>query len=55
MQIEAIDAFVSRQDTFVSLPTGYGKSAIFATLPLVFVKLRGKISWIPIYTTVLKI
>ena len=41
-QIEAIDTFVSGHDTFVSLPTGYGKSVIFAALPLVFDSLRGK-------------
>ncbi|XP_065898784.1 ATP-dependent DNA helicase RecQ-like [Dysidea avara] len=35
-QLEAIEAFVSGKDTFVSLPTGYGKSIIFAMLPLLF-------------------
>ena len=40
-QKEAIVAFVLGNDTFVSLPTGYGKSAIFAILPLVFDKLLG--------------
>ena len=29
-------------DTFVSLPTGYGKSLVYAVLPLVFDKIRGK-------------
>ena len=38
-QKEAIVAFVLGNDTFVSLPTGYGKSVIFAMLPLVFDKL----------------
>ena len=30
-QLEAVKSFVSGQDTFVALPTGYGKSVIFAT------------------------
>ena len=28
-------------DTFVSLPTGHGKSIIYGVLPLLFDKLRG--------------
>ena len=40
-QIEAITAFVEGQDTFVSLPTGYGKSIIYAILPSVFDRLKG--------------
>ena len=35
-QLEAIRTFMSGNDTFVSLPTGYGKSAIYAVLPLAF-------------------
>ena len=35
-QIDAIKAFLSGNDVFVSLPTGYGKSFIYALLPLVF-------------------
>ena len=35
-QSEAVSAFVSGNDIFVSLPTGYGKSIIYAILPLVF-------------------
>ena len=38
-QKEAILAFVSGRDTFVVLPTGYGKS--YAVLPLAFDKLKG--------------
>lgn len=34
-QDEALRAFLSGRDTFVSLPTGYGKSAIYAALPLI--------------------
>ena len=33
---EAIAAFVSGNDVFVSLPTGYGKSFSYVLLPLVF-------------------
>lgn len=40
-QLEGISAFVEGQDTFVSLPTGYGKSIIYAALPYVYDKLRG--------------
>ena len=40
-QKEAILAFVSGRDTFVVLPTRYGKSSIDAVLPLVFDKLKG--------------
>ena len=39
-QQEAILSFVNGSDTFVSLPTGYGKSIIYAVLPLVFDKPR---------------
>ena len=41
IQLEAVESFVSGQDTFVALPTGYGKSVIFAVLPLLFDKLLG--------------
>ena len=34
--MEAILAFVSGRDVFVSLPTGYGKSIHYASLPFVF-------------------
>ena len=34
-QVEAIMAFVKGSDVFVSLPTGYGKSVIYAVLPIV--------------------
>ena len=40
-QLEAVCAFVQGHDTFVSLPTGYGKSTIYAILPYVFDKLKG--------------
>ena len=40
-QIEAIKAFISGKDVFVSLPTGYGKSLIYGILPLVFNILEG--------------
>ena len=42
-QREAIISYVTGNDTFVVLPTGYGKSLIYAILPLVFNKIRGTI------------
>jgi len=41
-QMEALSTFLSGRDTFVALPTGYGKSIIFAVLPLLFDILFGK-------------
>ena len=41
-QLEAVQSFLSGNDTFVSLPTGYGKSVIYALLPVVFDSLLGK-------------
>ena len=35
-QSEALSSFISGKDTFVALPTGYGKSIIFAIMPLLF-------------------
>ena len=40
-QKEALHAFVSGKDVFVSLPTGYGKSLCYALLPYVFDVKRG--------------
>ena len=40
-QIEALTLFLKGKDTFVSLPTGYGKSVIYAALPLAFDYLKG--------------
>ena len=40
-QKEAVMTFVQGHDTFVALPTGYGKSIIYAILPLVFDKSKG--------------
>jgi len=45
-QLEAISSFCSGRDVFVSLPTGYGKSIIYATLPLVFDNIRGSCLWL---------
>ena len=36
---EAVRTVLSGRDTFVSLPTGYGKSIIYAALPLIFDRL----------------
>ena len=41
-QMEAIVNFCLGNDVFVSLPTGYGKSIIYAILPSVFDKTRGR-------------
>ena len=41
-QFEAIYEFCSGNDVFVSLPTGFSKSIIYAILPLVFDKIRGE-------------
>ena len=41
-QEEAILTFLSGKDTFVSLPTGYGKSVIFGILPLLFDQILGE-------------
>ena len=35
-QLEAMIAFMSGKDVFVILPTGFGKSLIYATLPLAY-------------------
>ena len=40
-QIEAVTTFLSGQDVFVALPTGYGKSIICGILPLMYDKLTG--------------
>jgi len=40
-QRDAIVSFLSGNDTLVVLPTGYGKSVVYAALPLIFDKLRG--------------
>ena len=40
-QLEAIQRFCSGKDTFVSLPTDYGKSLIYGILPLVYNTLKG--------------
>ena len=42
-QVEAIQRFLSGHDVFVSLPTGYGKSVIYAILPLIFDRIRGRV------------
>ena len=40
-QLEAVVSFMEGNDTFVTLPTSYGKSLIYAILPLSFDKLKG--------------
>ena len=41
-EMEAAVAFLQGHDTFVALPTGYGKSIIFAMLPGTFDKYKGE-------------
>ena len=41
-QFEAIEGIISGKDVFVALPTGYGKSIIYALLPSLYDKLLGK-------------
>ena len=44
-QEETILSFLDDKDTFVSLPTGYGKSLkLYALLPLIFNKIKGKLN-----------
>lgn len=40
-QREAVEAFIAGRDTFVILPTGYGKSIIYAILPNLSDRIRG--------------
>lgn len=42
-QQEALKTFLSGKDMFVCLPTGYGKSIIYAILPSVYDKIRGNL------------
>jgi len=41
-QFQAIYQFCLGKDVFVSLPTGYGKSMIYAILPFVFNHIRSR-------------
>ena len=38
----ALTSLINGRDTFVSLPTGYGKSIIYAVLPLAYNMIKGK-------------
>ena len=40
-QLQALTEFVGGRDVFVVLPTGYGKSLIYACMPYVFDALHG--------------
>ena len=37
-----VPPYVEGKDTFVSLPTGFGKSLIYGVLPSIFDKLKGE-------------
>ena len=41
-QREAIEGIISGKDVFVTVPTGYGKSIIYALLPSLYDRCRGK-------------
>ena len=41
--MKAMYSIIGGKDTFVSLPTGYGKSVIFAALPMAFDQLKGEL------------
>ena len=41
-QKAALTSFINGRDTFVSLPTGYGKSIIYSVLPLAYNMIKGK-------------
>ena len=43
-QMSVIEVFISGRDVFVCLPTGFGKSLIFASLPIIFNKIIKKSS-----------
>uniref|UniRef100_A0A1X7V4Z1 DEAD/DEAH-box helicase domain-containing protein n=1 Tax=Amphimedon queenslandica TaxID=400682 RepID=A0A1X7V4Z1_AMPQE len=47
----ALATFISGQDDFVSLPTGYGKSLMFPLLPPVFDIIKGKKESIVVYVS----
>ena len=40
-QLSAIEKFVSGQDVFVCLPTGFRKSIIYGLVPTIFDRLKG--------------
>ena len=42
-QVEAVKCFMNGNDVFVSLPTGFGKSIIYALLPYAFDEMFGKL------------
>ena len=43
-QREAIKTFIAGRNLIVTLPTGYGKSIVYAIMPTVCDKIRGKYS-----------
>ena len=43
-QTESIKAFLSGNDVFVTVPTGYGKSIVYGILPFAFDFMKGKLS-----------
>ena len=43
-QLKVLESFLKGRDTFVCLPTGYGKSLCYQILPYIFDYMRGKSS-----------
>ena len=41
-QVQAVVEFIRGRDVFVSLPTGYGKSLIYGSLPEVIKRVQGR-------------
>jgi len=48
-QLEAVVSFLQGNDTFVALPTGYGKSLIYAVLPYSFDRIKGSYAYVAIF------
>jgi len=42
-QREAVETLAAGKDVMVVFPTGYGKSIVYAVLPNLFDKMRGKV------------
>ena len=40
--MESVKAFLSGNDVFLTVPTGYGKSIVYGILPLVFDFMKGE-------------
>ena len=50
-QLEVAVSLLSGNDTFISLPTGYGKFIIYALLPSAFDKYKGKVTGYSLFSS----